>query len=207
MDLDLYQQLFRRYWMLFLGIMVVTTGAIWAVSASRAPAYEGSLLLSITEKQESLTPSSAYQFGEFYGLQGSEFLAKYFAADLADPGTVSAIMAKAQLPLPDQSITSLRRIFALKPIGVAGLSVQFESGSKDDTLRGLQAVEDTAQSHLTLLQQKGLYPNVVIVPGQIFVRQASVDVPLTVGVGALIGLFLAFFTLLVLSLGISKKHA
>lgn len=206
MDLDLYQQLFRRHWMLFLGIVVVTVGAIWGVSISKAPAFEGSVLLSITEKPEALAPTTAYQYGEFYALQGSEFLTKYFAADLADPGTVSTILSKAQLPLPDESITSLRRVFALKPIGIAGLSVEFQSGSKDDTFRGLQSLQDTAQAHLTQLQQKGLYPNVVMVPGQIFVRQSSVDVPMTLGIATVVGLFLGFFVLLVLSLGIAKKH-
>jgi hypothetical protein len=207
MDLDLYQQLFRRYWMLFLGIVLLTVGIVWAVSTSRSPAYEGSVFLSINEKPEQQLSQSTYQYGEFYGLQGSEFLAKYFAADLTDPGTVNEIFRKAQLSFPtNQSIKNLRRVFTLKPVGVAGLSVEFQSGSKDDTTRGLTAVQETAQNHLAALQQKGLYANIVMVPGQVFVRQTSVDLPLLLGIGAMVGLFLGFFVLLVLSLSIPKKH-
>jgi len=207
MDLDLYQQLFRRYWILFLGIVLFTVVVAWAISVSRSPAYGGSLLLSINEKTDQALSQVPNQFGEYYSLQGSEFLAKYFATDLADPGTVNTIFNKAQLALPKGPIKNMRRAFLLKPVGVAGLSIEFESGTEDDTLRGLQAVQETTQSHLLALQQKGLYPNVVIVPGQIFVRETPIDLPLIIGVGVVTGLFLGFITLLILSLGIQKKDA
>ncbi len=207
MDLDLYQQLFRKYWLVFVAIVIGSIGLVWGVSAAKAPAHEGSLLLSFNARPEPLADPSQYQYGEFYGLQGSELLAKYFAADLADPGTVQAVLNRAQLPMPDRSLTSLGRVFTLKPIGVAALSVRFESGTEDDTLRGLQAVQDVALSHLTTLQQKGLYPNVVMTAGQIFVRQQTMDVPLTLGVGAVLGVALGFFVLLILSLALPQKKA
>jgi hypothetical protein len=207
MDLDLYQQLFRRYWMLFVGIVLLSVGVIWFVNISKPAAFRGSLLISINEKSAPVSSQSANQYGEFYGLQSSEFLAKYFAADLADPGTINDIFTKAKLSLPKGSLTNLRRVFLLKPVGVAGLSIEFESGSKDDVARGLQAVQEITQNHIEALQQRGLYANVVIVPGEVFIRETSVDMPLIVGAGVLAGLTLGFFTLLILSLNIPKKQS
>ncbi|MEK7184423.1 MAG: hypothetical protein AAB701_02815 [Patescibacteria group bacterium] len=206
MDLDLYAQLFRKHWMVFCLIVAGSIGLVWGISVMKAPAFEGSLLLSFNAKPEAFAQTQ-YQYGEFYGLQGSEFLAKYFAADLADPATVETILTRAHLGVPNKSLTSLGRIFTLKPVGIAALSARFESGTEDDTLRGLQSLQDVAVSHLTALQQKGLYPNIVLTTGQIYVRQQTVDVPITLGIGAVAGLVLGFFVLLLLSLAIPQKKA
>lgn len=207
MDLDLYQQLFKKYWLVFVIIVLGSVGLVWGVSTAKAPAYEGSLLLSFNAKPEPLADPSQYQYGEFYSMQGSEFLVKNVAADLADPSSVEVIMSRAQLPLPEGSLERISRVFTLTPAGVTALSVGFEAGTEDDALRGLQAVQDVTQSHLAALQQKGLYPNIVMTAGQIFVRQQVLDVPLTLGLGAVLGISLGFFVLLVLSLTIPPKKA
>lgn len=206
MDLDLYQQLIRRYWPVFLGIVGVTILAAWLFTAraTTAPPYVGTQFIAVAQRPQVETQGQ-YQFGEFYSLQGSAFLAEFFTGWLQDPATVQAIFRDAGLTAPTSSLRSLDRTFELRLRGRSGFQILVERDSGSEARALLAAAGSEVTDRLAALQRQGLYPDVVLVPGEITAGPTLPDLAMNLIIGAVVGLFLGGVALLALSLTLPRR--
>lgn len=208
MDIDLYQSLMRRYWGLLLSIILVATLGAAALTSTRTSSYEGSLFVSVAQAPQATSAQvSSYQYGEFYSIQGSNYLADYLKGWLKDPATIEEILVKADGGLPSKkSLTSISRFFSVKPLGTVGLQVFHTTSNHDETNRVLTSLQTVLGDRLAALQTQGLYPDFRLVPGSVLVKELKPD-PLMAGViGFASGLLVAFLALLILAVTVPEKR-
>lgn len=208
MDIDLYHSLLQRYWKLLVGIILIATFGSSAFTSTRQSAYEGSVYVSVAQApQATLKRGDVYQYGEFYGIQGSNYLADYFKGWLKDPATIEEILVGAGGGLPSgKSLTSISRYFAVKPLGTVGLQVFHTTSNHDETNRVLTSLQSVLGKRLAALQASGLYPDFRLIPGSVLVRERKPD-PVTNGaIGFASGLILAFLTLLILAVTVPERR-
>lgn len=206
MDIDLYSQLIRRYWTLMVGIVVVATLGSVLFTSTRQSAYEGSVYVSVAQAAQEGVATDVYQYGDFYGIQGSNFLADYFRGWLKDPATVEQILTDAGSGLPDKSLTTISRFFSVKPLGTVGLQILHTTGNHDETNRILTSLQTVLSDRLSSLQEQGLYQDFRIVPGDVLVVERKPD-PLVAGmIGFGAGLMLAVLALLTASVTVRPTH-
>lgn len=207
MDLELYYQLFKRFWVVFAAIFLGTIVLTWGVLATKPPVHEGTVMLSVIQKDVSATSSTPYyQFGEYYGLQGSNFLADYVVALLRDPALVVQILNQAQSGVPDASLARIGRIFDVKSVGTIGVQLNFQAGSNEETERVLTTAVQTVQSNFTSLQSEGFYPNVKLQAGAAYVKDTRPDLVLSLVIAGLAGIVLGMIVLTLLSPSIASKR-
>lgn len=206
MDLDLYQQLVRRYWPVFLAVVGLTVIAAWLFvsRATASPVYLGSQFIGVAQRPQA-DVERQYQFGEFYSFQGSAFLAEFLASWLQDPATVQRVFSAADLPVPSPSLRSLGRFYDLKLRGRSGFQVTLERTDPDEARSLLLATTDVLTTRLADLKGQGLYPDAIMVPGEIAVGPTLPNLPLNLALGAIAGVFLGGVALLALSLTLPRK--
>src|SRR3990167_6515882 len=153
MDIDLYRSLVGRFWVVLVTIIIVTTFGAVLFTSSRPAGYEGSIYISIAQSsQQSTSNKNFYEYGEFYALQGSNFLADYFRGWLKDPATVNEILTKAGGGFPQGSLRSISRFFAVKSLGTVGLQVFHTTASHDETEHILTATKQVLSERLASIQ-------------------------------------------------------
>lgn len=208
MDIDLYRQLLARFWGVFLTILVVTTLGAILFTGSRPTSYEGSVFLSVAQSQPAQTAgASTYAYGEYYALQGSNFLADYFRGWLKDPATVSEILTRAGGGLPDASLQSVSRFFNAKSLGTVGVQIFHTTSSLQETERTLQETQTVLGERLAQLQSEGFYQDFALVPGKVIVREVEPNMLVSGLIGFVAGLFLAVFALLLLAVTVPERKA
>lgn len=206
MDIDLYQQLLRRYWPVFLGVVGVTVLAVWLFTAraTTQPTYFATQFIGVAQEPQ-VGADAQYQFGEYYNLQGSAFVAEFLASWLQDPATVRDVFARAGLTTPTASLRSLNRFFDLAMRGRTGFQIAVERTDEDEARELVTAAGDTIAQRFTALQQQGLYPNSILVPGDVAVGPTLPSLTLNLAIGLVAGVFLGCLALLALSLTLPRK--
>ncbi len=207
MDIDLYHDLIRRYWTPLLGIILVATLGAAGLTSTRQSTYQGSVYVSVAQApQANLGPTDAYQYGDFYAIQGSNYLADYFRGWLKDPATIEEILVQAGGGLPNTSLTSISRYFAVKPLGTVGLQIFHATSNHDETNRVLTALQTVLGDRLTALQAQGLYPDFRLIPGSVLVKELKPDPLLAGAIGFGSGLILSFVVLLSLAVMVPQRR-
>lgn len=204
MDLELYQQLLRRYWPVFIGIVGVTILASWLFTAraTASPVQLGTLFVSVAQRPET---GVEQQYGEFYNVQGSGLLAEFFAGWLQDPATVQEVHRLADRPVPTSSLRSLMRFYDLKLRGKSGVQITLERTDAIEVRSLLEATGNVLESRFSALQQQGLYPDTMLMIGDVAVGPTIPNLKLNLAIGALAGLFLGTLALLGLSLTLPRR--
>lgn len=200
MDIDLYRQLINRYWVLLLSVIVIVTVGSGLFASTRSESYQGSVYLSVAQApQANSAQAPFYQYGEFYAIQGSNFLADYFRGWLRDPATIAEILEGAGGGLPNKSLTSISRFFNVKPLGTVGLQIFHTTSSSDETTKTLESLKLVLTNRLTSLQEQGFYEDFAVVPSDVLVKATRPDVMMVSLIGFGSGLVLAVLMLLILA--------
>lgn len=208
MDLDLYRQLLSRFWGVLVAIILVTTLGAVVFTASRPASYEGSVFISVAQSgQEQVAAADVYKFGEYYSLQGSNFLADYFRGWLKDPATVEEILRRSGGGLPDVSLQSISRFFNAKSLGTVGLQIFHTTSSAQETERILAETQNVLGERLASLQNEGYYRDFALVPGSVLVREAKSNLLVSGAIGFAAGLFLSVFALLLLAVAVPERRS
>jgi len=208
MDIDLYHSLIRRFWGLLIGIGLVATIGAAAFTLTRTSSYEGSVYFSVAQAPQAAgSKTDYYQFGDYYALQGSNYLADYFKGWLKDPATIEQILVKSGGGLPaNKSLTSISRYFSVKPLGTVGLQVFHTTSNHDETNRVLTALQTVLTEKLSALQSQGLYPDFRVVPGSVLVHELKPDPLMAGAIGFGAGVVLAVLTLLILAATVPERR-
>lgn len=207
MDLELYGAVLRRYWGLLVAVIVVTVGLVWILSVSAPTIYEGSLFVSVAQRPELQQPDPAtYQFGEFYAIQGSTFLADHLSGWLRDPATVQQLLVDADLSLPDPTLGKLAGYYKIDSLGRTGLKLSLISPESADITKGLEVAGGFLAEKLANLQRDGLYPEAVMTVGTPVVVAQDQSLELNLILGVITGCILGVILLLILSLAVPVRR-
>ncbi|MBI4185726.1 hypothetical protein HY524_01610 [Candidatus Berkelbacteria bacterium] len=206
MDSEIYGHLIRRFWRGLILIVAITTIGTLTLNAQRKSAYEGSVYLAVAQApQSAISNQPVYQFGDYYSIQGSNYLADFVRGWLKDPATLEVILRTAGSGLPDKPLNSLTRYFSIKPSGTVGLEIFHTTANHDETNRILTATQQVVTDKLGVLQAEGLYTDFRIIPGAVLVKERKPD-PVVAGlIGFGSGLLLALLVILILSVTVPKR--
>lgn len=206
MDLDLYQQLIRRYWPVFLGIVVLTVIGAWLFTerAATSPSYVATQFIGVAQRPQEQA-ADQYQYGEFYNVQGSAYLAEFLAGWLQDPATIQRVYEDAGVAVPTTSLRTVNRSFELKLQGRSGLQMVVERVDGTEAKALLAAASATIQQKLRELQGQGIFPEVVLIPGEIAVGPTLPNLTVNLAVGLVAGIILGFLALLGLSVTLPRR--
>lgn len=203
MDLALYGELFRRYWLVFLGVVFVAIAGGLFATLRQPISYEGSVFLAIAQRPE--VNSTSMQYGDYYHIQTSSLLATQLSSWLTEPATVEDALQKIGVDSSSYSLKKLSQVLQAKAQGGTGIQLSYASQNPEQTKSVLEVGKEITATKLSIMQQQGFYPGVGILSGDVVVRESSRNIPLTVVLSAVAGMVLGFILLLILSLGLPER--
>lgn len=204
MDLAMYAALFRRYWLVFVAVIVVAVVGTLLLVLREPTSYEGSVLLSVVQRPPSAV--TEYQYGEYYNLQASSLLTEQLRGWLLDPATGTTILREAGVDSSGYSLEQLSGVVKLTAQGNAALLAELTHADAAQAERLLAATRTVASRQLEALQQQGFYRDFGVTGGEVVVREVEPrSLPIVLALSAIAGAVLGFIVLLILSLGLPAQ--
>ncbi|MBI4022767.1 hypothetical protein HY375_01220 [Candidatus Berkelbacteria bacterium] len=207
MDLELYQQLFRRYWLVFASITLVVGGLALVMAMARPITWTGATTLAIAQPEPVLAPTpTTDDFGSFYTIQGSGFVADFVAGWFHDPAAADNILTAGGAKTSQLSLSQLKRALSVESRGRVNLLIEFKHEDPSVVRAVLEEASRAAQTRLTSLHDQGLYQDFRLVAGSAVARANPSGVVASALFGLVAGAVLGFAVLLVLSLGLPSSR-
>ncbi|MBP7060977.1 MAG: hypothetical protein KBA91_03310 [Candidatus Moranbacteria bacterium] len=196
MELRNFIALFRKQKTLFLGILFVSVVGSWVWQSGQPLTYRATLLLNIGRTGASATTD--YTYDSFYRLQADERFADTVVRWLSAPRVVEDIYTEAHLESNTLGIKTLGTVFSAGRLSSQVIAVQYGGANK-------KALEQMAQSAVTVLNRYTNSLNTeardkswfVVLGSEPVVRDGRVSLHLALLVGALLGLFVGFWAVLI----------
>ena len=197
MDLTLYATLFKKYWLLFVGVILVAVGSTVVFTLRQPQSYRGNIYLSVAQRD---VQSSDEQDGSYYDIQASSLVVEQLSGWLTEPATTAAALRGGGVDPANFTLQQLGQVVQPKLQGGTGLILEYRGTSVASVEQVLLSSQEVARQKLTSLQERGIYENFLLVPGEPLVREERQNLPLAIALSAVAGAVLAFILLLLLSL-------
>lgn len=130
----------KRLWLLIVSIVVVVVG-VYFITVRQPESWDGSLMINIIKKAET-TDTKNYQFDKFYAIQASGMFADTVVSWLSDPNLVISVYNKANIEVPNISISQLAKVFNARKVLPSSVQMQYTSANYDDIAPVLNAAGD-----------------------------------------------------------------
>ncbi len=197
--MELYD-IIKIYWgerRLFVLIVVASLfmALVWQVN--QPIKYQAALLLNVG--REGVQETSEYAFDNFYRLQADERFADTVVRWLQSPRVVSDIFQESGLDASSYSEHELKNLIGAKRLSSQVIELSFSAQEKPVLEREASAIVKVLNTYTTQLNQDGPKNGwFVIVGSNPVLLDARVSLLKAVGIGGLLGCFVAFWTVTLL---------
>ncbi|MBP6888981.1 MAG: hypothetical protein KBC83_00785 [Candidatus Moranbacteria bacterium] len=194
--MELYD-IVKIYWnerRLFTLIVVASffIALVWQVS--QPITYQAALLLNVG--REGTQTTTEYTFDNFYRLQADERFGDTVVRWLQSPRVVSDILKESGLDASFRSERDLKRLISAKRLSSQVIELSFSQSEKSVLEKEANAIVKVLNTYTERLNQDGQKEGwFVIVGSDPVLLDARVSLPKAVGVGGLLGCFVAFWTI------------
>ena len=187
--------LFRRQARLFFGIVLCFIVLTFIWQRTQQPVMQATLLLNVGRQGVQSTPD--YTYDSFYRLQADERFADTVVRWLASPRVVEDIYSDAHLRTQDFSFRDLKKVFAAGRLSSQMIEVTY-GGPNEKMVRDLATSLPIVLNRYTeSLNQEGQEKSWFVVIGdEPVVRDGRTGLPIALGVALAVGMFVAFWTVL-----------
>ena len=189
--------LFRKEALLFWGIvfLCVVLGFLW--QKAQPVAYQATELINIGRTGTETQATSEYTYDSFYRLQADERFADTVVRWLRSPRVVEDIYTESSLSPETLSLSKLKSAFTAGRLSSQMIEVSY-GGPNEKVLTELSQAMSTVLNRYTVsLNREHPEPNwFVVIGSDPVIRDARVPLPLVLGIGVAVGLFIAFWSVL-----------
>jgi len=197
--MELYD-IVKIYWRerrLFILIVVASFFLALVWQMSQPISYQAALLLNIG--REGTQTTSEYTFDNFYRLQADERFGDTVVRWLQSPRVVSDILKESGLDASSQSEREFKSLISAKRLSSQVIELSFSQGEKLALKKEADAIVKVLNTYTERLNQDGQKDGwFVVVGSDPVLMDARVSLSKAVGVGGLLGCFVAFWTITLL---------
>jgi uncharacterized protein involved in exopolysaccharide biosynthesis len=187
MKLRAHLQLLNRFRGVILGCVILFGVLAGVVVTLKPPQYRLSLSFTITQTAPQET--SDYQYDGYYAIQSAQLVGDTVASWLRTPAVVYKIYERAKFPAPSESLSRVTSRFRTTNAAPQQVLVTFTDLDEENGRQLAEAIIDEIESRASNLNVRSdgspLYHVAGDEPVSVAVQKM---LPLTVGIGAIIGL-------------------
>lgn len=191
MELREYFKIFGRYWKVFLGVVVITSGTAFVFTKTQPESYLASTTITVN-KSSTLKQSQVnyYFFDNYYNVQSSGLFSQIVTSWFGSPALVKEIYTKADLKLPEVSQGKLAKLFKAVRTEPATINVSVVSSNKDEAGKLINAAADVMQDKANELGRADRENVYDIVKFQPIVTNTTANLWLNTIIGLIAGIIL-----------------
>ena len=156
MELRDYLELIRRHRAVVVGIVVLATASVMAMTAREPQHYEGSATVTVFQDAPAQTQVTApYEFDGFYTIQAAGLYADQLKGRVNDPSFVARVFDRARANLPTTRLSRTGRVLVAKKVDPSAIVVQYDSVDRDQVASVLSQAMVILKEETASLQADG----------------------------------------------------
>lgn len=195
MDLKEYFAIMKKEWKMFVSIVSAVILATFAYFVFRPAAYTTALMLNVA--REGTQETADYKYDNFYRIQADDKFSETIVAWLASPAVESDIFSQAGVDTAQFSLKDLSNSFKAEKKSSQLIAVSFSAPNTEQAKKISLAIPDVIAKNIqSLNSEKEKNEWFEIVSHNPIIVKDSFDVKMVLLASFIIGIFLAFWTVL-----------
>lgn len=191
-----YLEIFKKQSRAFLLIVALSVAIAFAWQGLQPKSFDAVLLLNIGRSGSQQTAEYAYD--DFYRLQADERFADTVVRWLQSPRVVEDIYAEAKIDTDTIGLRGLKGSFSGKRLSSQMIEVSYGARNERQAVELSRAIVSVLNQYTDSLDRDGREPGWFSVIGSDpVIRDGRVSLPMALGIGAAIGIFLGFWIVLI----------
>lgn len=196
MELRAFLELFLHRRQLILGLVALTVFLGFLAYRLQTQWYESEVLLSVTRQGSETTPE--YQYDQYYRLQADERMADTVARYLETSIARRETARRALLSSVRERQFVVNKVTALR-LSPSLIRVNYRAATPTEAERIASALAETGERHVASLNEQAANRNwFTLVSSEAFSKDGRFSLPTAIGIGVFAGLFVSFWTVLIL---------